>query len=53
MGAVVPSSDFPINAGLLNPVKAKIQLAYALASGYSLDATKTLFEGTLASYIGN
>lgn len=48
-GAVVPSSgDTTIAGGFLNPVKARIQLQFAIANGLSADGIRDTFEGVLA-----
>lgn len=53
VGAVVPSAGSDsIAAGFLNPVKARIQLQYALANGMNMTAIRTSFEGVLGSMIG-
>jgi len=53
VGCVVPSAGSDsIAAGFLNPVKARIQLQYALANGYGMNATRASFEQVLGSMIG-
>ena len=49
VGAVVPDNDRSsfIRAGFQNPVKSRMQLQLALASGYSFDEIRTSFEGIL------
>lgn len=52
VGAVVPATsgdDTYIGAGFLNPVKSRIQLQFALASGCSKDQIRENFEGKLSS----
>jgi L-asparaginase len=53
VGAVVPDNDKTsfIRAGFQNPVKSRMQLQLALASGYSLDEIRTSFEGVLYDYL--
>ncbi|KAK5129215.1 hypothetical protein LTR08_003739 [Meristemomyces frigidus] len=53
VGCVVPSAGSDtIAAGFLNPVKSRIQLQYALANNYSMNATRASFEQVLGSMIG-
>lgn len=53
VGAVVPSEGSDtIAAGFLNPVKARIQLQYALANGMNMNQTRKSFESVLGSMIG-
>lgn len=53
VGAVVPDSDKSsfIRAAFLNPVKSRMQLQLALASGYSLDEIRASFEDVLYDYL--
>lgn len=51
-GAVVPGGT-AIGSGYLNPVKSRIQLQLALATGQTFTQIKTTFEGILATYVGN
>lgn len=51
-GAVVPDSSSPvISSGYLNPVKSRMQLQLALATGMDMNQTRVAFEGVLAGYL--
>ena len=53
VGVEVPTKGSDsIGAGLLNPVKARIQLQYALANGLNMTEIRDVFEGVLADMIG-
>jgi hypothetical protein len=51
-GAVVPDPGSSlISSGYLNPVKSRMQLQLAIATGMSAEETKQAFEGVLSGYL--
>ncbi|ORY73843.1 L-asparaginase [Leucosporidium creatinivorum] len=50
-GAVPPSGSGAISSGFLNPVKSRLQLQLALATGMGMEEIRGLFEDKLAGYL--
>ena len=51
-GCVPARKPAHIKAGLLHPNQTRIQLQLAIASGYSIEETRELFEGPIRRVIG-
>ena len=51
-GCVPARTPAHIKAGFLNPSQSRIQLQLAIASGYSIEETRELFEGPIRRVIG-
>lgn len=50
-GAVPPKGKGAISSGFLNPVKSRLQLALAIASGMEMEEIRGLFEDKLSGFL--